>query len=176
MKRKIRPIRIEGNIAYVPLTKGYEAVIDAADVPLVDGWNWTAVEARNRIGGVRAVYAIRAERRPMGKSIQIYLHHSMIPKKRGFEVDHIDGDGLNNRRVNLRRTTRAQNGKNMQLSVANSSGFKGVCWDKRRGKWYAYIHVDRKQHPLGRFNSAEEAAEAYAEASKKLHREFGRIA
>lgn len=88
------------------------------------------------------------------------------------EIDHIDGNSLNNAIANLREATRSQNSFNRGQQVTNTSGFKGVCWHKNRCKWAASITVDRKQKHLGYFPTAELAHAAYCEAAKKLHGDF----
>lgn len=167
--RAIRPIRVEGNIAYVPLTKGYVAVIDAADVPLVGQWNWTAKVSETNVYAKRNDCSAKQHR-------VLYLHRAITGAPPDMEVDHIDGDGLNNRRGNLRIATRTQNSINVKRRASNSSGYKGACWDKNRSCWVAHIRVAGVQKHLGRFPTAQEAHAAYAAASAKLHGEFGRTA
>lgn len=164
-----RPIRIEGNIAYVPLTKGYEAVIDAADVPLVDGFNWCAQVQSH------TVYAQRKDRSGP-KPRTVLLHRVIAGEPEGFDIDHRDGNGLDNRRANLRDATKAQNQHNARISKRNTSGFKGVMRNNRNSKWQAMIGLNRKQHHLGFFNCPTAAYFAYIKASRALHGEFGRIA
>lgn len=91
------------------------------------------------------------------------------------EVDHADGDGLNNKWANLRAASKAQNGANCKAKKNNKSGFKGVSYCKATNKFRATIQAEGKWKWLGGFSTAEEAAEAYAEASKSLHGEFGRV-
>lgn len=166
---KKREIRVVGCVAYVPLTQGYEAIIDAADVSLVEGKNWCAA----KIG--RTVYALTTLRKD-GRNFSLYLHRLIMGTAEPNEVDHASGDGLDNRRANLRRVTHGQNMMNCQLSVANRSGFKGVSWREERGKWRAEIRVKGRKHFLGYHESIEGAREAYARASASLHGEFGRVA
>lgn len=161
-----RPIRIEGDIAYVPLTKGYEAIIDIADIPLVDGVNWTASI------NPKTVYAYR---KGVG-GINIVLHRLIMDATSHVEVDHIDGNGLNCRRCNLRIASHAENMRNRRLSRDNTSGVKGASLDRSTGKWQANIRKDGRQFNLGRFNCRTAAAIAYAKASRDLHGEFGRTA
>jgi hypothetical protein len=168
-KHKIRPIRIEGNVAYVTLTKGYVAVIDAADVHLVDKWNWTVKVTETNVYAKRNNCASRPHR-------VAYMHRCIMGEPEGLEVDHIDGDGLNNQRHNLRAATRTQNSTNVKLRASNTSGYKGACWDKKRERWVAHIRVNGVQTYLGYFASAEAAHRAYAAASAKPHGEFGRVA
>lgn len=174
MPKPIRHIRIEGNIAYVPLTKGYEATIDAADVPLVDGRNWTARLKIKANGGFGNVYAVRATYNG-GKQSIVWMHRLIANTEIGMETDHIDGNGLNNKRDNLRSATGAQNNRNRRVTIRNTSGAKGVHWHKPRQKWLAQIRFDGEHHHLGLFRCRTAAAMAYAIASQKLHGEFGRV-
>ncbi len=173
MPKKIRPIRVEGNIAFVPLTRGYEAVIDADDVGIVSNWNWYAVVKRSVDGSVRTVYAARKDTISGGWPT-LFLHRAIAKTPEGMETDHRDGDGLNNRRSNLRAATKSQNGCNQSRSCRNASGFKGVYWDSKSSKWQAQISLHGKCKSLGFFASKYQAAEAYAAASKEIHGEFGR--
>lgn len=171
--RAIRPIRVEGNIAYVPLTKGYEAIIDAADVPNVSGFNWYAHEARKSDGSLRTIYAIRDDRSQRGTRVRVALHRVVMATS-AQDVDHIDGNGLNNRQGNLRAATRSQNIHNAARKCTNTSGIKGVHWAKDKGKWRAQIRHTNGRATLGYFKCRTAAAIAYARASKVLHGEFAR--
>jgi hypothetical protein len=91
-----------------------------------------------------------------------------------MEVDHIDGDGLNNTRSNLRVVTKTQNMQNRRINKNNTSGHKGVAWDKESQKWMAYISSHGVRRNLGRFETPEQAAAAYLKGSLELHGEFGR--
>ncbi len=173
--RQIRPIRVEGNVAYVPLTKGYEAIIDAADVPLVEGKNWHAYVALRSDGSIRSVYGSRNPSRAFGTRRPIWLHRVIVAAAPDIEVDHIDGNGLNNRRNNLRCATQAQNTMNCRKRADNSSGVKGVHFHKGIQKWVARIQVGGARHNLGAFSDAQSAAAAYAAASVKMHGKFGRL-
>lgn len=87
-------------------------------------------------------------------------------------LDHIDGNKLNNRLDNLRLASTAQNSWNTGKKKRNTSGIKGVFWDKSRGKWLAAIGYKRKIINLGRYDDKEEAAKAYRDAAKRLHGEY----
>lgn len=164
--RQIRPIRVEGNIAYIPLTRGYEAIIDAADVPLVEGHNWFAHKR------TRKFYAA-TNMRQGDRYVTVQLH-TMIT---GFAItDHRDGDGLNNRRENLREANAFENARNRRLNQNNTSGYKGVAWRAQSSRWSASIRFERRLIHLGYFDTPEDAAAAYAKASAEMHGEFGRIA
>jgi len=110
---------------------------------------------------------------------QYYLHRllaeAFIPNPEGKpEVDHIDGDRQNNCLSNLRWCTRAENQRNVGKRITNTSGYKGVSFHKRDGKWQVRIRVDGKQKHLGYFHTPEEAAAVYREAAKREFGEFYR--
>jgi hypothetical protein len=88
-------------------------------------------------------------------------------------IDHINGDGTDNRIENLREVTHTQNLWNTKLSIRNTSGYKGV--NKQKDKWEASIMASGKRHRLGLFDTPKDASEAYQEASKKYQGEFARL-
>lgn len=94
------------------------------------------------------------------------IHHS------DFDVDHIDGDTRNNRRDNLRISEHRNNMKNLKLKANNTTGYKGVSFDKSHGKYYAQIGSDGVHHFLGYYNNPEEAARAYDKAARFYHGEY----
>ena len=110
--------------------------------------------------------------RPIKIDGEIYLAHRLIwflvfgtwPKK---EMDHWDGDGLNNRLSNLREVTSQENQHNRRMSIRNTSGVTGVYWDKSRQKWHAKIMVARKNIYLGCFDSLQDAATVRERANLK---------
>ena len=90
------------------------------------------------------------------------------------DIDHINGDGTDNRIINLRLATTAQNAMNRMLRRDNTSGVKGVSWNKKSGQWLAHIGYGGKILHLGLFDTIEEAKVARLKAAKTLHREFAR--
>jgi len=91
-----------------------------------------------------------------------------------MEVDHVDGDRANNKIENLRLATVPQNRMNRRKSKANTSGRKGVSWNKASKKWVAYIKAHGKRKHLGFFECLEEAHAAYRKAADEMHKEFAR--
>lgn len=173
MASNARPIRIEGDVAYIPLTKGYEAIIDATDVPLVGGRNWSASVRMRADGTIRTVYAVHNT--VVSRRIKTTLLHRLIVGVDGAtKVDHRDCDGLNNRSANLRVASNSENSRNSRVACDSKSGVKGVSWCATRQKWVVQITVHGKNFRLGRFVTLESAAAAYASAAVRLHGEFAR--
>lgn len=110
-----------------------------------------------------------------GKIIKIILHRLILDAPKGMQVDHINGNRLDNRRENLRICTQAENCKNRKESKNNTSGYKGVSICSQTKKYKAVIQLNRKKIFLGRFKTAKEAAIAYNEAAVKYHGEFANL-
>lgn len=155
------PVTI-GDLAYIPLTKGYVAVIDAADLPLVAHLNWSVINVR--LGQPRA---------RSGRDC-LFMHRLIACPGPGQVVDHANGDTLDNRRANLRVCSYSQNSANSRRPTHNKSGIKGVGWMKSERKWRARIQVEGKDMHLGFFETKEEAAWAYFDAAKRHFGEFAR--
>lgn len=164
-KRK-RPMIIMGDIAMVPLTRGVNAIIDSSDANLLNKWDWCVEwhpDGRK--------YAARHEFKG-GVKRKISMHRMIFGASREDpEIDHKDGNGLNNRRENLRWCTSSQNKANRKS--INKSGFRGVYHMKKANRWTAKICVNKKHIHLGCFLTAEDAAKAY-NAGAAFH--FGEFA
>lgn len=157
---------IVGPVAFIPLTQGLVATIDAQDLPLAAPYLWYA----QRIGDL--VYAATNLRQRGSKARKlIYLHRLILPDVP--LIDHRDRDGLNNTRHNLRPASRAQNAHNSKIPVSNRSGHRGVCWDKALKRWKAYLRDGKRQHHLGYFDTAQEAAEMRKRAEASFRGPFG---
>lgn len=103
-----------------------------------------------------------------------HLGRAVLAAPKGLFVDHINMDPLDNRRKNLRFATKAQNMHNRRRPRHNSTGFKGVYFNKATGKWDAYISANKRRTYLGAFLSAEAAARAYDLKAAAIHGEFAR--
>jgi hypothetical protein len=158
-------IRDEGNIAYVELTRGYEATIDKRDIPLVQGYSWRAHILRKG-----HVYAARTGDEPR---TVVLMHRHLMGAPADVLVDHEDGDGLNNRRGNMRIATPSQNNMNMSVSSRNLLGIKGVS-QQRGGKFSARIERGTQRVYLGSFRTPEEASAAYFGAARILFGDFAK--
>jgi hypothetical protein len=145
----------------VPLSNGGAALIDEADLELVAGYRW------NGKASVRTRYA-QASCQDNGGWIVVLMHRLITGAPEGVEVDHVNGDGLDNRRSNLRLATRLQNGANRRKrNGTTSSRFKGVYLITPAGTWQAHITVCGKHLTRGRYRTEEEAALAYDAAAKE---------
>lgn len=148
----------------VVLTRGYSALVDVADYPLVREKKW-----RVHVCVDGQTYAVA------GSGAQtLTMHRLIMGTPAGERVDHIDGDGLHNWRTNLRRCTNAQNIRNSKMSKRATSGFKGVSLMCKPGQFRAQICCQYKKINLGNFPTAVEAARAYDAAALKLFGAFAR--
>lgn len=122
--------------------------------------------------GGKSYMVVKINRKPyyLHRIIWLYVHGEFPD-----QIDHINGDGCDNRLVNLRDVARAENMKNMRKQSNNTSGIAGVCWYKKTHKWVAQIKVNGKCIHLGYFKSIEEAASArkLASISHKFHNNHG---
>ena len=154
-------------IVKILLTQGKVAIIDAEDAPRVLRHRWYAHKERGR-------WYVATSIRSGGVATVLKLHRLILNPPAETDIDHIDCDGLNNRRSNLRLATRSQNNQNARLRANTTSGFKGVSWNKRKHKWDVRIRLNGCQKFLGYFQTKEEAAAAYDRAAIELFGEFAR--
>lgn len=160
----------------IPLTKGYTAIVSPEDADLAE-INWYAYEEKRR----HVVYAQRGIRNAQGVRTSEKLHRVILGRILGYTLDpsevcdHVNHDGLDNRRSNLRVATQPQNSCNRALSRSSNSGYKGVTWRPDQMKWRARIQVGKKPIPLGQFINLRDAVIAYNEAAIKYHGEFASL-
>lgn len=138
------------------LTRGKIALVDDKDFILLSRFKWRTLKTAND----RTFYAIRSLPRVAGESRKfVYMHREIMATPKGFCVDHINGDGLDNRRNNLRNVTQSMNALNqVRLSKRNKSGFVGVYWSKQKGKWHALVAFKEGSKHIGFFDDVVEAA------------------
>jgi hypothetical protein len=157
---------VRDGIATVELTQGLSMRVAEADLPLISAHRWRAHRGRTTF------YAMTSVRRPDGGRTTLRAHRPLAGLGFGDtrEVDHDDGDGLNNTRANLRVTDSAGNQHNQhgkhprRHGEAPTSRHPGVCWDKANCKWHARICLDWTLIHLGRYDDELDAAAAYDRA------------
>lgn len=153
----------------IPLPCGRVALIDEQDAVAVRGYSWWANPKRSNI------YVSTQAPRCGGRRPLIYLHRLIMAPPPGLVVDHIDGNGLNNLRNNLRLCSPSENCINRRIGK-NAAGYKGVRpMSGAVGRFYAHITRDRTLYYLGAFATAEQAARAYDAAAIELHGAFARL-
>ena len=145
------------------LTKGFVALVDDDDYPYLSQWKLTYS------GG----YALRKEKRG-GKAYRILLHRQITNAPQGLDVDHWDGNGLNNCRSNLRISTRSQNNANRKPYAFSASKYKGVHFrrDRQQNPWRVSIGYNNQRIWIGVFADEVEAAQAYDAKARELYGEF----
>jgi len=131
----------------IKLTQGKVAFVDDEDFEELNKFKWYAHKHRN------TYYALR------GFPIRFTMHRELIFVPQGLITDHIDGNGLNNQKSNLRAVTNRVNGQN--LHIKKTSQFPGVYWDKTKQKWKSRIKIKGVLKYIGDFKNEEEAATAY---------------
>ncbi|MHB8674642.1 MAG: HNH endonuclease [Candidatus Limnocylindrales bacterium] len=145
----------------IRLTKGYETIIDDED-------EWvTKIKCHASDNGHGIIYARTSNK------YSRFLHRAIIKAPRGKQVDHINGNTLDNRRENLRIVTNQQNQFNKKMYRDNKTGFKGV-WPQGK-RFYGQIRLNGKKTILGSFETPLDAARAYNEAALKYFGEYARL-
>jgi len=154
----------------IPLTRGLVALVDDEDFDRIASLKWHASKKG---------YATRNFMRKdgLGKQYKLPMHRYIlgIDLHDPSTVDHIDGNKLNNQKANLRMCGLAGNMQNRPKTCRNTSGYKGVSWDKTCNKWSARIRCNGTSVYLGTFESASDAHKAYCQAAGDLHGEFARV-
>jgi hypothetical protein len=155
----------------VVVIKGKPVIVDKEFEYLIKENGWRIQKAQSN-----KLYVIR-NRKEKGKTKSEMLHRIICETPVGMDTDHINGNGLDNRKENLRICTAAQNLQNKSIYKNNKSGFKGVCFEYRSGKmkWVAAIRINNKRIFIGRFDSITDAAIAYNKKAKELFGEFARL-
>lgn len=146
-------------------------LLDDDDYNLLSKYNWHFTTSNGKI-----FYAVRNIQLGPKKRTVIKMHRAILQlTERATVVDHIDGDGLNNQRSNLRVCTQGENVKNMRAKSSNKTGFKGVKYLKRIRKYMARITVNYEHIYLGVYHDPITAAQKYNEAATKYFGEFARL-
>lgn len=159
-------------MADIPLTQGKVAIVDDEDYSELVQYKWCA----GCFDGIW--YALRYSKEEYEKagrrSVLVFMHRQIMKAEKGRQIDHKDGNGLNNQKENLRFSTQQQNVFNQKPTGRGTSKYKGVSWAKTMHRWYAGIKFNGRSKNLGFYNNEVDAAEAYDTAAKELFGEFAR--
>lgn len=145
-------------MAEIKLTRGLVAKVDDADFPSLSAFNWHA-----RVDSQGKVYAVRRESVANGRAA-VYMHRQILCAPEGSDVDHINGESLDNRRSNLRVVSRSENILNSKYRSM------GVSYCKQTERWYTRIKHDGRRIWLGRYAERETAEQIAATARDMLSR------
>lgn len=150
----------------IKLTQNKIAIVDDEDYEKINQRKWYYCRG----------YALRNKWLAKYTHVIWRMHWEIMGKPRkGFEIDHKDGNKLNNQKSNLRICSHKENGMNRKVQNNNKSGYKGVHIHKLTGKWRAMISINNKSMHLGLFNNKEKAVKAYNDAAKKYYGEFAKL-
>lgn len=138
----------------------FRAKVDDSDFEELNKFRWCITNTH---------YVVRMRDRKL-----LQMHRQILEEPKGFDVDHINGDPLDNRRENLRVATRSQNNMNRGLQANNTSGFRGVSFHKASGLWMVYIKVNGKRYAKWA-KTKEEGAKKYNDLAVVYHGEFARL-
>lgn len=153
---------VEENHVRCTVKSGRSFLIDYKDFHLVRSFRWSVSREGYVLGYV-----------PGGKNIK--LHRLLMGAKPGEVVDHVNGNPADCRRANLRITTQRQNTYNTKLPKSSTTGYKGVCFDKRKNRYMAHIHPNRTMVFLGYYEKPEEATVAYDKAASFYFGKYARL-
>jgi len=162
-RKQWEPFEVDANTYGIPLSGGQVAHIDKEDLDKIKNYGWYA--HFDSVG--KTFYAVTRTH-----GTRIPMHRLILNADQSVVVDHIDHNGLNNKKSNIRICTQSQNCMNKRTQSNNMSGYRGVSFHKRKNKYQATIMVNRKQIYLGSYDTALEASEAYQAAAKKMFGEF----
>lgn len=150
---------------HIPLSQNKTALVDDADHESLVRFEWFALEVN---GNWYAARKVKVE----GRQATVYMHRQILGHSALPLIDHKDRNGLNNTRANLRFATRAQNMANTGKQRRNTTGFRGVTWIAKLGKWRAQIGFENRKIAAGCHASIVDAAKAYDAKARELFGEF----
>lgn len=154
------------------LKNGVVVKVSDVDFDAVQRYHWRArtVYGKNS----NHTYAVSHRKIGKGRWVDVAMHRLIMNAPEGSLVDHINGDGLDNRRENLRLATQSENLRNRR-KYKGSSKYLGVGWNKWRGVWVATVGYENRVLNLGTFKTEEEAARFRDDVASKLHGEFASL-
>ncbi len=151
------------------LTQGKVAIVDDEDYDYLNQFKWYANFDGNEF------YVIRMYPTLTNKKNSISMHRQIMKPPLGMIVDHINHDTFDNRKINLRICTHAENMRNSKININNKSGYKGVSYQENRNNYRAQIKFNNKTINIGDFIDPIDAARAYNAAALKYHGEFAHL-
>lgn len=152
----------------IKLTQGKVALVDDTDYERISQHGWYANFQRGRW------YAMRRKSVSEGSG-WAYMHREIMSAPKESEVDHCNGNCLDNQKSNLRLATHADNQHNRKTQRNNTSGYKGVIWHVTNKNWVARIVINGKKQHIGSFQSKHDAAKAYNEFALQTFGQFARL-
>lgn len=152
----------------IPLTQGKFAIVDDEDFHFLSNFKWCAVLSNGNF------YALRRIKRS-GKWTTIKMHTVLMKTPAGLVVDHVNGNSLDNRRVNMRLCSASDNNRNKKNAPGATSKYRGVHWANAAKKWKASISINNRCHYLGIYASEIDAARAYDAAAYKHYGNFSNL-
>ena len=152
----------------IQLTQGKVAIVDDDMFDYLNQWKWHTFKQNRNNFYARRTFRINNKQKHI-------IMHRLIIKCEGKIIDHISGNGLDNRACNIRVCNKSQNPINRRININNLSGYKGVSWFKPCQKWRAQIQYKKIVYFLGTYEKRIDAARAYNTAALKYHGEFAHI-
>jgi len=150
----------------IGLTRGLVSIVDDDIYEELSKHKWHALKIKRGFYAARTTWPERK---------MVLMHRQILSiSERGIQIDHIDGNSLNNCRTNLRICNNAENNRNKALTISNTSGFKGVSWNSDVKKWNSRIKYNYKTYHIGLYNDLKECALSYDIAALLIHGEFAK--
>jgi len=153
----------------IPLTQGKFALVDDEDYETLMQWKWHIDQGYAKRG--ECIDKTRGAR----KYRIVLMHRKIMNTPESMDVDHIDHNKLNNQKANLRNVTKSQNNMNRKSEEGSTSKYKGVFWNRGKGRWTAKIGINKRQKYIGSFSNEIEAAKAYNKVALKLFGSYALI-
>jgi hypothetical protein len=152
------------------LSQNKVALVDDEDFEWLNQWKWHAIKSRGDL-----FYAVRSER--VGdRQRRVWLHRLLLGLQSGEQCDHRNGNGLDNRRANIRKATQRENNLNRRRFKTNKSGYIGVSWNSVYRQWQAHAIIDGRWTLLGQFDAKDDAIAARRQAEARHYAGFTRSA
>lgn len=151
----------------IELTKGHVAIVDDEDFEYLAQWRWHLTKAGYAIRNSQMVNRVRGK--------MVYMHREIMRPPIGMEVDHENGNKLDNRRINLRLATRPENNWNRGCNKNSKTRVKGVCWCKQMRRFVARIGLNGKTKKIGYFDTLDEASRAYNTEALRIAGKFAKL-